>query len=228
MRIGVFAKHWTPGQTKTRLAKSVGAEAAAATSRLFLETTLRRLSRFAEADRVVAFTPSDQREAFEGLEVVSRLAWRLEPQADGDLGQRMSAFLGSAIADGATAVLVGSDSPHLPLAAVEQAIAYLSNPSGDCRLVLGPSEDGGYWLVGVRGELPPIFSDLPWSETGLLEATIGRLAEAGWQNGRNYVLVDRWYDVDEVADLERLRRGLRGIDDELARLADDLDKLHGP
>ncbi len=229
-RIGLFAKHWTPGATKTRLAASVGHDLAAAVSHAFVETTLERVGRLDQGvvDRTLAYTPQKQAPAFESLLAVKQGAWRSEPQAEGDLGERMRCFFVKALETASSALLIGSDSPHLPLEAVGEAITWLNEPTPTGRLVLGPTEDGGYWLIGVRGELPPIFDGMPWSGETLLTVTRDRLHAAGWEAGRDYRLIDPWYDVDEADDLQRMRRELRGHDPALDRLADRLDTLLGP
>lgn len=226
--LGVFAKHWTPGETKTRLAKAVGPERSAESSRLFLETTLRRLQRIEVADRVVCYTPPERAGEFAELPTVASGRWRVEPQSVGSLGDRMRAYFESARQKQPAALLVGSDSPDLPLAAIDRAVALLTDPEGTCRLVLGPSEDGGYWLIGCRGGSPPVFGDLPWSGADLLEQTLACLADIGWREGAEFQLLDRWYDVDELADLTRLRARLPSDDPDLVWLVDRLDALHGP
>ncbi|QDT69409.1 hypothetical protein MalM25_23460 [Planctomycetes bacterium MalM25] len=227
--LGVFAKHWTPGMTKTRLAASIGPERAAAVSRAFVETTLDRLAWLVDgvSERTVVFTPAAHAASFTSLTAIGTGSWRATPQGDGDLGERMRGYFIDALGQSPCALLVGSDSPHLPVEAVAAAIGWLNEPDADRRLVLGPSEDGGYWLIGVRGELPPVFDRMPWSNERLLEQTLLRLGEAGWREGRDYRLVDPWYDVDEADDLKRMRRELRGEDDALNRLADRLDELLG-
>lgn len=133
----------------------------------------------------------------------------------------------AAFFQGATgaAVLVGSDSPDMPLSAVREAIDWLQEPGVDRRTVLGPTSDGGYWLIGVHGDLPPIFADMPWSETSLLATTKARLDDAGWMQGTDYRLLQPWYDVDEADDLARLRQGLPDGDLHLLALAKQLDAL---
>lgn len=228
--LGVFAKHWTPGQTKTRLAASIGIGAAADVSRQLLQTTLERLSklRMPGLTRQLAYSPADRGPEFEALIAGVGGGWCAAAQSLGDLGTRMKLHFESALREAGSAVLVGSDSPHLPLEAVVEAIDWLSDPSAERRLVLGPTTDGGYWLIGAAGPLPPIFDAMPWSDPALLQATLDRLAEAGWREGADYRLLPRWYDVDDEHDLARLRAELPGGDAELVRLATRLDELLGP
>lgn len=224
--LGVFAKHWTPGHAKTRLAGGVGERAAAELSRLFLEATLRRLSQEVTGvgARVLAYSPEPSRAEFGGLKSVRDAQWKLEPQPAGDLGQRMKAYFGAH----GPALLLGSDSPNLPLEAVEAAAWWLGDPGGRTQVVLGPSEDGGYWLIGCRTEALPIFDAMPWSQPRLLEATLQRLEQQGWKSGVDFRLVDRWYDIDTVDDLNRLRSELVPSDPALGRLAEQIDSLRLP
>jgi glycosyltransferase A (GT-A) superfamily protein (DUF2064 family) len=71
--------------------------------------------------------------------------------------------------------------------------------------VLGPTEDGGYYLVGAARRTPPIFDDIPWSTSEVWPATLARLK----QSGISYAALDLWYDVDEIFDLHRLIEDLR-------------------
>lgn len=238
VQIGVFAKHWTPGQTKTRLAAAIGPTAAARVSKLFLEATLRRvgeLKQDLEGDRAVAlslaFTPASRADEFAALPHLAADAWRVEPQGDGSLGARMRRFFDDATQHGSAALLVGSDSPHLPMTAFRNALTTLVEP-GRRRAVFGPTGDGGYWLVGCRGETPPVFDDaMPWSQPTLLNASLERMRASGWREGADFRLVDEWYDIDEADDLSRLRGWLAAkpdtADEALIRLGQQLDSLLG-
>ncbi len=207
--VGLFAKHWTPGKAKTRLAAKIGKRAASEAARCFIEVTLERLS-LLEGKRILAYTPAKERAAFEALPQVRTGGWELALQPDlPRLGERMRWFFETTIAGGAqAALLVGSDSPDLPLAAVRRAQDWLLSSGPPNRLVLGPTADGGYWLIGVRGEPAPVFEGLPWSSPDLLRATLQRLEKAGWREGEDYLLVDQWYDVDTTEDLATLQQRL--------------------
>lgn len=218
-QIGVFAKHWTPGQVKTRLAKAIGFESSAAVAKTFIETLAERLSPVADR-KILGFTPSSARREFADVAP----AWELVQQCEGDLGQRMSRYFTHAFAAGAErVVLVGADSPNLPVSVVVQAFEQLAR----CKLVLGPTDDGGYYLVGACGEPPPIFDGMPWSKTNLWQSTLQRLESIGWIQGKHWHPLRSWYDVDTMADLDRMRRQLSKVDNDpaLARLAARLDAI---
>jgi hypothetical protein len=196
----VFAKHWTAGRAKTRLAAGIGDQAAALVARWLFDATLGRLAAI-DARRVVAFDPSERESEFRDA---LPQGWRLEPQGDGDLGMRMARVLQS----GAPTVLLGSDSPHLPLEEVQRAVDWVADAEGP-RLALGPTDDGGYWLLASRGEVPPIFDGIAWGTPSVWPTTLARLDDAGWRPGIDYRLVEEWYDIDEVPDLLRLKEGLQ-------------------
>lgn len=190
--LAVFAKYWEPGKVKTRLAASVGDARAAAYYREFLTTTLRRFGSIADS-RMVVFTPEQRREEFAALAVPT---WALMPQSNGDLGERLRTFLETTLNRVARRVVIlGADSPTLPVEYVREAFDRLATHS----VVLGPSEDGGYYLLGASGTVPPIFADMPWSQPTLLEATLDRLS----QHRIAPHMLAKWHDIDDAESLER-------------------------
>jgi len=189
--LGVFAKWPEPGRVKTRL--GLAADVAARAAEAFLRDTLDRGSAVA-ARRVVVFAPADAGERFAGLVPPG---WACEPQADGDLGDRLTAFFARHLPTGEAVVAIGADSPTLPVEYIREAVGLL----GDADVVLGPACDGGYYLVGLRGELPPLFTGIDWSTAGVLAQTIAALAEPRWR----VRLLSPWYDVDTPADWGLLR-----------------------
>lgn len=196
--LALFAKHWRPGAVKTRLAARWGSAPAARLHLVFLESLLKRLESVGD-QRWLAFTPGESRAAFAELAGDN---WQLRQQACGDLGQRMAALLDEAFSAGATrVVLLGADSPHLPLPHIRRAFELLEHH----RVVLCPAEDGGYCLLGVRGGRPPIFTDIAWSTSQVYARTIQRLQAAGIP----YASLPPWYDIDTPADLQRLRDELK-------------------
>ena len=192
--LGVFAKLPQPGHVKTRLAAATSAAWAAEVARAFLLDTLGRLEQVA-AERLVAFAPAEARSFFAPI-VQGRFG--LVAQAEGDLGQRMTDFLAPRLQAGPTSVvLVGTDSPDLPVPLVEQAFEALARVD----LVLGPATDGGYYLIGCTGSLPPIFGNIAWGTGRVLEQTIAALESSPLRLG----LLPPWYDVDTLPDWEMLR-----------------------
>lgn len=198
--LGLFAKQPTPGQVKTRLAAATSAEWAAAVASAFLVDTIERLATV-EARRILAFAPDDAEPYFRKL-VSNRFT--LIPQGDGDLGQRMAAFFTAQFCEGADqVVLLGTDSPTVPLAFVEQAFQELEQDD----VVLGPATDGGYYLVGCARRLPPIFEGIVWSSSHVLTDTVARLAGPSWR----LALLPPWYDVDTLDDWRMLQGHLAAL-----------------
>jgi rSAM/selenodomain-associated transferase 1 len=195
---GIFAKYWQPGAVKTRLARAIGAQLAAD---LYLDFVRMLMQRFAAtADhRVLAITPAERLDAFRQL---AGTDWRVVPQSEGDLGDRLRDYFAAARSRGAErTVLIGSDSPSIPGEFVAEAFQRLA----DHDVVLGPSHDGGYYLVGACGEYPAMFEDIDWSTTAVWEQTIGHLDRLHVP----YYVLPSWYDVDVQEDLALLDRDLR-------------------
>jgi uncharacterized protein len=192
--LGLFAKQPTPGAVKTRLGAGPTADWGARVARAFLLDALTRFSAVA-VRRVLAFTPADARDDFLAL---AQGRFDLTAQPDGDLGQRMAGFITAQREAGAEAVvLVGADSPTLPIAYVEQAFEELRRAD----VVLGPALDGGYYLIGCGRRLPPIFDNVAWSTNRVLAETVARLADPSWR----LALLPPWYDVDTPDDWALLR-----------------------
>jgi rSAM/selenodomain-associated transferase 1 len=197
-QLGIFAKHWQPGAVKTRLAASIGDEAAATLHRCFVQTLLSRFHNVADR-QILYFAPADSADKFHQLDLGR---WTLKPQASGDLGERMEHYFSSALSasESPRTVLIGSDSPDLPLEYLEEAFDKLRNFS----VVLGPATDGGYYLIGTSQTVPPIFDDIPWSTPKVWTQTISRLTAAQIP----YHVLPEWYDVDDFTGLRRLETSL--------------------
>ena len=205
-RLILFAKYWEPGQVKTRLAADVGERAAAELFLRFLELSLERLSGVADR-RVLYFSPANREREFRAL---AASEWELTPQTAGDLGQRLQRSAVESFQLGfERVVVVGSDSPTIPCSEVARAFSLL----GTSRVVLGPADDGGYYLVGFRRPLVDMFDAIPWGTDQVWPTTLKRLAAAGLRERSGYAILDSWYDIDRLPQLRRLQ----------AELADDRD-----
>jgi len=127
-----------------------------------------------------------------------RFGLTVMPQGSGDLGARMCRLLRLAMDYGAAGVLfVGTDSPHVSDARLQAAMRALAHVD----VVIGPVEDGGYDLIGIRGAFPMLFDDIPWGTSAVLAATLARIRDAGL----HFRLLGKSFDVDTPADLERSR-----------------------
>ena len=200
-QLGMFAKYWRPGAVKTRLAGAIGDVAAAEVYLRFIETLLARLGGSAVRQQL-CYWPEEAAGEFHALPLG---AWQLVPQTSGDLDARMRHYFEAAFADGVErVVLIGSDSPDLPREYIAQAFEQLQSHA----VVLGPSDDGGYYLVGAAGGVPPIFDGIDWSSPRVWPQTLARLSDAGIKHFE----LPSWYDVDELADLQRLVAKLGAAD----------------
>ncbi len=151
--------------------------------------------RTVDAAVTIAFTPEHARDEFAALFDLQTVT--LMAQRGDDLGSRMQAAIEDTLAAGATpVVLVGSDLPHLPPAHVEAAFGQLDAGRD---VVLGPAEDGGYYLIGMRCPQPAVFSGIDWGTPRVLTQT---LAAAG-RAGLDVALIEPWYDVDRPDDVRR-------------------------
>jgi rSAM/selenodomain-associated transferase 1 len=189
----VFAKAPRPGAVKTRLAEAVGAETAAQLYRLLAERELQHTRPAAgEYQRVVLFTPADAAE-----EMAHWLPGEaLRPQTGGDLGERMASAFAEAFAVGARrVVLIGTDVPWLSRESVADALRRLD----EVELVLGPADDGGYYLIGLSRPMPGLFRGIAWSTPSVLGATVDRASALGL----SVQLLEPLPDIDVLEDLRR-------------------------
>jgi rSAM/selenodomain-associated transferase 1 len=195
--LAVMAKAPVTGEVKTRLLPAVTAEEAAELSRALLVDQLKHLQEFDAADFYLAFAPDDARLLMENL---APPCFRLFPQEGADLGARMEAAFKRLFDIGhRNIVLIGGDLPPLPLRYFAEAYAFLA--TSNQRVVLGPSRDGGYYLVGCNQPTPQIFQGMRWSHSAVLAQTQDKLASLKII----YHLLPTWFDIDTPADLRYLR-----------------------
>ncbi len=209
--IAVMAKAPAPGRSKTRLTPPLTPEQAAALSAAFLRDITQGIAR-AAMDRPivpwVAYAPAGQARAFDGiLADGTRLlladgATETPPGLAG-FGRCLFHAVHTLLSDGYEAACVlNSDSPTLPHRILCEAADILLAP-GD-RAVIGPAEDGGYYLLGMKSAHARLFADIEWSTDRVAETTRARAQEIGLE----LVELPRWYDVDDAASLDRLRHDL--------------------
>jgi len=191
-----MAKAPVAWQVKTRLLSSFTAEEAAELSRSLLMDQLNHLKALDTADFYLAFAPDDVQLLMEKL---APPCFHLFPQQGDDLGARMAAVFERLFQMGhKNIVLIGGDLPPVPLGFFDQAYALLGAPNK--RVVLGPSRDGGYYLVGSNRPTPEIFQGMRWSHSEVLTETRNKLASLKV----DYHLLSPWFDIDTVDDLRHL------------------------
>jgi rSAM/selenodomain-associated transferase 1 len=193
----IFAKAPIPGQVKTRLCPPLTPDEAASLHGSFVLDALER-SRDALAaarlnvDRFLACSPSHDHVFFKIL--AERHGVRLLDQVGEDLGARMDQAFQTVFAQGYTrVVLTGSDLPSLPGSFFTRALSLLA----DHDLVLGPSLDGGYYLIGLTQPTPLLFSGIPWSTDQVLTLTRNKADSLGYKT----TLLPAWRDVDTIEDV---------------------------
>ncbi|MEZ4475185.1 MAG: TIGR04282 family arsenosugar biosynthesis glycosyltransferase [bacterium] len=186
----IFAKAPEPGQVKTRLVPALGVEGAARLHAALLADVAERHQR---PGRVVTLWRAGDL----AHPIWTTLGLPLATQPDGDLGDRQRAAFAAEGADGAAVVVIGTDSPTLPPALVDAAFAALARVP----VVIGPATDGGYYLLGLRGLLPPLFTGVAWGT----DAVLPHLLETLHALRISFEVLDFWYDIDRPADLRLLR-----------------------
>lgn len=199
---GLFAKPPVLGTVKTRLAADVGDEAASDLYTAFVADLL-NLHEATGDVRVLGFGGRNLATSEAWARSVAGDPYQVWAQPDGNLGLRMHAFFEHALALGDRAVLIGTDSPNLPLAYVEQAFAALEKHD----VVLGPASDGGYYLVGQRGSAQDIFGSIEWSSARVFEQT----AVTVRRNQAALAVLPVWYDVDTLDDARMLWAHLQAV-----------------
>ncbi|WP_291298111.1 TIGR04282 family arsenosugar biosynthesis glycosyltransferase [Elioraea sp.] len=191
-----MAKAPRAGLAKTRLIPALGAEGAAQLARAFLVDST-AAARSAATTYVIASPDAacDDLAALTGLAAL--------PQGEGDLGARIVAGFDALFARGhAPVLLIGADTPTLPRGHIAAALALLAEAPD--RAVFGPTEDGGYWLVGLSAPAPALFAGIAWSTPRVLDETLAAAARAGIA----VALAPPWHDIDEPDDLAVLARQL--------------------
>ena len=195
--LAMMAKAPVPGQVKTRLLPAFTAEEAASFSRTLLVDQLNHLQELDSTDFYLAFAPG---EAQSLMEQITPSRFQLFPQRDGNLGARMAAVFERLFQRGhKNIVLIGGDLPPVPLGFLAEAYRFLES-SNQC-VVLGPSRDGGYYLVGSNRPTPEIFQRMTWSHSEVLAQTLERLNSLQI----DFHLLPSWFDIDTPDDLRHLQ-----------------------
>ena len=208
----LFTKAPARGRVKTRLANARGETDAVKLYNGFLGDTVDTATEWKNASvpsdpnrrLVIACDPDINDPIY--AELARRSGGKLIAQEGDGLGARLQHMFDEEFARGARAVCaIGTDSPTLPAYLLDDAFRALLFE----RVALGPTFDGGYWLVGAQRPAPDLFNDIPWSTAAVLATTLQRLA----REDVGAHLLPFWYDVDVAEDLERLvwhAREIRG------------------
>lgn len=202
--LAVMAKAPRVGEVKTRLIGALSAEEVTLLYTAFLNDTFAFMEEAAaereELSLVLCYTPEGQEEAFEEIE---REGSMMIPQRGGDLGQRLSGCFEDLFKLGFESVIaIGADSPTLPGELLSEAFDALTEEND---VVLGPTRDGGFYMIGMRKLDPRVFQRISWSSDQALSSMLERLDEIGL----GAILAPEWYDIDTPEDLDHLKTELR-------------------
>ena len=192
----VFLKPPIAGKVKTRLIPTVGADGAAALAEAFFRDTWNCVEALSWAVPIVASTDSL------GPKILPRPEIPVWLQGGGDLGARIERILRRALTQSPFAMALGADSPGIPSIFLDHAHEALQSADA----VLGPCDDGGFYLLGLRECPQGLLTGIPWSQPTTFAHTLDRLNQLGLKS----IVLDSWYDIDRPEDLDRLR-------DEVAR-----------
>lgn len=197
-----------PGLTKTRLMTHFTGEQCAELHCAFLKDQINLLTEYVGLPACIFFAPDADMRPLRAL-VGGRLP--LIPQEGETLGERMSAAIRWGLSQGYTGVIVvGSDLPTLPAHVFRQAADQLDKSD----VVLGPTLDGGYYLLGVKDDYPQLFQDISWGKGNVFAQTIGKIRQLGLRPAQ----LIPWNDVDTFADLTLLKEQLDTETDDDGRL----------
>ena len=193
----VFAKEPVLGTVKTRLRGCFSDEDLGRLYKAFVKDTLAVASNIRRSRKVLAFSsqqaPQFLKSVNSGFEMVE--------QRGRSLGDRMhNAFIYAHESKSKKIVIIGTDSPTLPPSMIEKAFKELSRKD----VVLGPSVDGGYYLIGMKVPCAAIFQGVRWSSASALKKTLNNAKVLG----KTTALLDEWYDVDDRDGLQRLKSHL--------------------
>ncbi|MEZ4460354.1 MAG: TIGR04282 family arsenosugar biosynthesis glycosyltransferase [bacterium] len=198
-QVVVFAKSPIPGTVKTRLAATIGYEAAARAHQAFIADTVAMIGSL-DVRGVLAWAGDKDHV---GFDCARQAGFDFVAQPEGDLGQRMFSLLQDRLEMGGPILFVGTDSPTLPSQWIADAVASLESSD----VVVGPSFDGGYVLIGLNAPHHEPFREITWSTPRVFAETLARCRDSGLE----CAVLPFWYDVDDLNDLTFLRFHLDGL-----------------
>jgi rSAM/selenodomain-associated transferase 1 len=193
-----MAKAPIPNNVKTRLTPPLAPSEASSLYHGFLLDKIEQIKCIEEARPFIAYTPQSSESFFKNI-IPPRFS--LINQKGKDLGEILTNVSWELFAQGAEKVIMlDSDTPNLPVDHIRDGLLRLD----EVDVVLGPCEDGGYYLIGMRAFNPQIFSGIPWSTALVTELTMKKVRELGL----TISVLPGWYDVDTEKDLLRLMRDI--------------------
>ena len=192
-RLCIFARAPVLGEVKSRLARTFGEVAALAAYRELCATAFDHLAKVPGIETELWIAGAADHP--DVVEWSARWDLPISRQQGADLGARMRFAIDACLGDGMPGLVVGTDCPTITASYLQHAAAELDSHD----LVLGPAEDGGYGLIGLRLPAPTLFEDMPWGSDRVMSETLARAKKAGL----DYRLLETVWDVDEPEDWVR-------------------------
>ncbi len=201
--IAVFAKEPVPWAVKTRLSPPLDGKQAARFAAAFIKDTISMVDSMDEfKNKVLYYYPSSGAGYFEKI---TGHKWDLKLQEGRGLGERLSAAFDSILKkNGPPAVIVGTDSPGLPISFLRASIRALKRSD----IVIGPSRDGGFYLIGISRYFPGLLENIRWSTSNAFSDLINNI------NSLNltFHILPEWFDIDNMEDLCFFIKKMKDID----------------
>lgn len=198
----LFAKFPEPGKVNTRMCPPLSPKEAAALHRASLSCVCASVLQSSSYALTLVVTPDDRLEELKNLSHSSTTSFR--PQGRGDLGERLRRAVVKVFDEGCLKlILLGADSPSLPAGYLDQAVAELDRHAS----VIGPCDDGGYYLLGMSSPMVDLLDDIEWGTDRVLQQTLDRASGAGV----DLFELPPWYDLDRFGDLSRAADDLQPI-----------------
>jgi len=196
-----FAKEPRPGTVKTRMGSRLDPEGCAGLASALILDTADLLRQITDVCRILCYAPSDSLQTLEEL-VGSDFVF--VPQSEGDLGKRMEmAFEWAFQQAHSKVIIIGADSPAVPAGWIEEAFDSLDEKD----VVLGPTLDGGYYLIGLKSLQPALFHGVAWSTESVLATTLDKVTELDV----SLHLLSPWSDLDYPEDLDFFKTHVRAL-----------------
>jgi uncharacterized protein len=190
----LFARTPRIGKVKTRLNPDLSQETILKLYTRFLNDSIEKILRISESDHFIAGFPKEDLAYFENIS--QKRGVSVFPQSGDDLGEKMRNAFDDRFSDGyEKVVIIGSDSPSLPLENIRMAFR------SEKDIVIGPSADSGYYLIGMCGRRIEVFEGVKWGSEAVLRETLEKVQVAK----ASLELLPIWYDVDEFQDLALLK-----------------------
>lgn len=187
----IFLKYPEPGKVKTRLSQDIGKDKAAEIYSWMAETVVHDLAKSNLHETIIFFDPPERKKEVEDW---LNVGYRLFPQEGKSLGERMTNAFDKTFPLGAEkAIIIGTDCVEISDEIISQAFDALDLVD----VVIGPAEDGGYYLLGMTKPTPEIFDDIDWSTELVLNQTLKKIEEQGLR----FVLLKKLRDIDTVNQL---------------------------